>query len=139
MLTMNVIVAIMAVLLTALATELGSDAGNVGAGLVTLITLSNTLTIIVVAYTGLETSLGAISRLKAFREETESEDGNNHGEDTHTVIPGKAWPMGGRVDMQRVEASYDIDGTDRVLYGLTLVIPSKQKVAICGRTGRYVS
>lgn len=134
MVTMNIMVAILAILLVALATQLGSSAGNVGAGLVTLITLGNTLTIVVVAYTGLETSLGAISRLKAFGEETERED----GEGTQTVVPAQAWPMGGRVDMQQVEASYDIDGTDKVLKGLTLVIPSKQKIAICGRTGRYV-
>lgn len=137
MVTMNVIVAILAILLVALATQLGASAGNVGAGLVTLITLGNTLTTIVVAYTGLETSLGAISRLKTFGEETESEDGKTPGDGAHTVVPGEAWPMGGRVDMQRVEASYDVDGTDRVLKGLTLVIPSGQKVAICGRTGRY--
>lgn len=139
MVTMNVIVAILAVLLVALATQVGSNAGNVGAGLVTLITLGNTLTTIVVAYTGLETSLGAVSRLKAFDEETESEDGKVTREGgAHTVIPGKEWPVTGRIDMQRVEASYDIDGADRVLKGLTLVIPPGQKVAICGRTGRYL-
>ena len=132
MLTMNVLVAVVAVILVVVATQRRSNAGNVGAGLVTLITLGSTLTTIVNAYTGLETSLGAISRLKSFGEETESEDGK--GED---VIPDKRWPMRGQVQMQDLEASYD--GTDRVLKGLTLVIKAGEKVAICGRTGRYLA
>ncbi|KAF9873848.1 ABC multidrug transporter [Colletotrichum karsti] len=128
MLTMNILVAIVAVLLVSLSTQLRSDTGNVGAGLVTLITLGGTLTTIVVAYTGLETSLGAISRLKSFEEETESE--GNAKED---VIPDEAWPMSGCVRLKDVDASYD--GTQKVLKELNLVIESGQKVAICGRTG----
>lgn len=131
MLTMNVLVSVLAVIFVALATRLRSNAGNVGAGLVTLITLGSTLTTIVVAYTGLETSLGAISRLKSFGEETEQEGGT--GED---VRPDKAWPRHGRVDIIGVNASYN--GTDRVLKGLSLVIEAGEKVAICGRTGRCV-
>ncbi len=129
MLTMNALVAVVAIILVVLATQLRSDAGNVGAGLVTLITLGSTLTTIVVAYTGLETSLGAISRLKGFGEETELE--GHPGED---VVPDQAWPATGCVQMQSVEASYD--GTDRVLKEVSLMIDAGEKVAICGRTGR---
>ncbi|KAI8196524.1 ABC transporter FUM19 [Colletotrichum sp. SAR 10_86] len=128
MLTMNIIVAVVAVLLVALATQLRSDTGNVGAGLVTLITLGGTLTTIVVAYTGLETSLGAIGRLKAFGEETERED--SVGDD---VIPDEAWPLNGHVDIRNVDASYN--GGDKVLKGLNMSFEPGQKVAICGRTG----
>ncbi|EQB44454.1 hypothetical protein CGLO_16793 [Colletotrichum gloeosporioides Cg-14] len=128
MVTMNIIVAVVAVLLVALATQLRSDTGNVGAGLVTLITLGGTLTTIVVAYTGLETSLGAIGRLKAFEEETERED--SVGDD---VIPDEAWPMSGHVDIRNVDVSYN--GSDKVLKGLNMIFEPGQKVAICGRTG----
>ncbi|KAK1449579.1 hypothetical protein CCUS01_11462 [Colletotrichum cuscutae] len=128
MLTMNILVAIDAVLLVSLSTQLRSDTGNVGAGLVTLITLGGTLTTIAVAYTGLETSLGAISRLKSFEEETESEGTTNEA-----VIPYAAWPMSGCVRLRDVDASYD--GIHKVLKGLNVVIESGQKVAICGRTG----
>ena len=131
-LTMNVLVAIVVVILVVLATQLGSDAGNVGAGFVTLITFGSMLTAIVTAYTGLETSLGAISRLKSFGEETELEDRKRED-----VVPDEGWPMGGRVQMQDVEVSYD--GTDRVLKGLTLVVEAGEKIAICGRTGRCVA
>lgn len=132
MLAINVLVAIIAIILVVLATHLGSNVGNVGAGLVTLITFGSTLTTIVVAYTGLETSLGAISRLKGFGEETEQED--DMGEGRAVVVPGKAWPVEGRVQMHRVEASYDDVG--KVLKGLSLVIEAGEKVAICRRTGR---
>ncbi|KAF4926898.1 ABC transporter FUM19 [Colletotrichum viniferum] len=128
MLTMNIIVAVVAVLLVALATQLRSDTGNVGAGLVTLITLGGTLTTIVIAYTGLETSLGAIGRLKAFGEETERED--SVGDD---VTPDEAWPMNGHVDIRDVDVSYN--GSDKVLKCLNMIFEPGQKVAICGRTG----
>lgn len=132
MFTMNFLVAIVAVMLVALATHLRSSAGNVGAGLVTLMSLSSTLTTVIVAYTGLETSLGAINRLKSFGEETELEDCKST-----TVAPEKGWPVTGNVHMQGVDASYT--GTDRVLKGLTLSFEAGEKIAICGRTGRYVT
>lgn len=130
-LTMNILVTIIAVLLVVLATQLGSNAGNVGAGLVTLITLGGTMTNIIMAYTGLETSLGAISRLKSFGEETELEgDGNDD------IMPGDDWPSTGCVEMKAVNASYN--GTHNVLRDINLVIEAGEKVAICGRTGRLV-
>lgn len=128
---MNVLVALVAVLLVALATQLGSDTGSVGAGLVTLITLGTTLTSIVVAYTGLETSLGAISRLKSFGEETEREGGGKLD-----TIPYIAWPTQGRLQFRGVNASYD--GANQVLRGLDFVIQPGEKIGLCGRTGRFV-
>ncbi|KAK0120688.1 hypothetical protein ONS96_010891 [Cadophora gregata f. sp. sojae] len=128
MLAMNLIVSIVAVILVALATQLRLNAGSVGAGLVTLITLSSTLTTAVIAYTGLETSLGAISRLKSFEEDTELEDRKNDD-----VKPDKSWPMTGLIEIENVDASYT--GTDKVLKGLTLSLQAGAKVAICGRTG----
>lgn len=133
-LLMNVIVAIVAVILVSLATQLGSKAGNVGAGLVSIITLSNTLTTIIVAYTGLETTLGAIARLKSFGEETEQEDQNpEKGKDFQLL--DETWPMTGRVQMQNVKASYNADSEDMVLKGITLMVEPGEKLAVCGRTG----
>jgi ATP-binding cassette subfamily C (CFTR/MRP) protein 1 len=87
MLTMNFIVAVLAVMLVALATQLRSSAGSVGAGLVTLMSLGFTLTSVIVAYTGLETSLGAITRLKSFEDETELEGTNVEGAKLDKVWP----------------------------------------------------
>lgn len=129
MLIMNLIVAVLSIVLVALATRLRSNAGSVGAGLVTLTTLASTLSTIVVAYTGLETSLGAISRLTTFIDQTEQEV---RGDERRT--PDKTWPDRGCIEFHNVVAEYTI-GTP-VLRDFDLRISAKEKIAICGRTGR---
>jgi len=49
----------------------------------------------------LETSLGAIARLKSFEEGTESED--KEGE---SFIPSEEWPSHGAIEFKNVSASY---------------------------------
>lgn len=101
-LIMNMFVAVVAVILVSPGIRLGADAGSVGAGLISIITLSNTLTTTVAAYTGLETPLGAIGRLKSLNEETEPEDQGSYGE---SYAPEMAWPARGRVQMANAEPS----------------------------------
>lgn len=129
MLIMNLIVAVLSIVLVALATRLRSNAGSVGAGLVTLTSLASTLSTIVVAYTGLETSLGAISRLTTFIDQTEQEIRVDERK-----APDKAWPDRGCIEFHNVVAEYTI-GTP-VLRDFDLRISAKEKIAICGRTGR---
>lgn len=88
-LTMNIVVTFIAVLLVSLAT-LRVNSGFVGAGMVTLITFGASLASIISSYTGLEISLGGITRLKTFSEITETED--MVGED---IVPGEEWPSTG--------------------------------------------
>ncbi|ETS75364.1 hypothetical protein PFICI_12308 [Pestalotiopsis fici W106-1] len=128
MLIMNLIVAILSIVLVVLATRLRSNAGSVGAGLVTLTTLASTLGTIVVAYTGLETSLGAISRLTSFIQETEQElpPDNN-------IVPDQNWPDRGCIELHNVSAEYTDEAP--VLKDLNLQISATEKIAICGRTG----
>lgn len=128
MLIMNLIVAVLSIVLVALATRLRSNAGSVGAGLVTLTSLASTLSTIVVAYTGLETSLGAISRLTTFIDQTEQEIRVDERK-----APDKAWPDRGCIEFHNVVAEYTI-GTP-VLRDFDLRISAKEKIAICGRTG----
>ena len=96
--------------------------------------LGSTLTTIVITYRGIETSFGAISRLKMFEEKTEPE-GCSYGTGAHAFVPGEAWRTHGHVQISRVEASYD--GASSVLKGLTLKVEIFEEVAVCGRTGRY--
>ncbi|KAH7418359.1 ABC transporter [Cadophora sp. MPI-SDFR-AT-0126] len=128
MFIMNLIVAILAVILVAMATQLRSNAGSVGAGFVTLMSLGSALTTVIVAYTGLETSLGAITRLKAFSDDTEMENGQTQG-----IVPPQGWPLAGEINIQEVDATYT--GNEMVLKRLNLSIKAREKVAICGRTG----
>ncbi|KAH8662384.1 ABC multidrug transporter [Xylariales sp. PMI_506] len=132
LLTMNMVVAFLATILAVLATRLvgGADASSVGAGMVMLMTFGTTLTSMVNSYTGLEISLGGISRLKTFSETTDRED--KAGED---VVPPEEWPTRGKITLQNVTASYRDDADSPVISNLSLEIQPGQKVALCGRTG----
>lgn len=98
---MKIVVAIIGVLLTTLAVRLRSNSGLTGASLVTLMAFGEMLSEIVLFYTMLETSLGAISRLGAFDETAKPED--KDGED---ISPVEEWPQRGEVILKGVSASY---------------------------------
>lgn len=78
-----------------------SDKVSAGASLVTLMTFGSGLTQFIQSYTLLETSLGAVHRLKTFSEKVKSE--SQPGED---VIPEFSWPQRGEIEIKGVSASY---------------------------------
>jgi ABC-type multidrug transport system fused ATPase/permease subunit len=134
LLTMNIVVAFLALILVVIATQLRTvNPGSVGAGLVMLITFGTTLTQVINSYTGLETALGGISRLKKFSDTTDRED--RPGED---AIPAPEWPLHGKIEIRGISASYSGEADDAVLLNMSLVIQPGEKVAVCGRTGRCV-
>lgn len=94
--------AALAIAVVALATQLRSNTAVTGASLVTLMNFGEALSYIVRFYTMLETSIGAVSRLKTFSDTVKSE--NLEGED---VIPGKEWPLRGTITLKGVSASYE--------------------------------
>lgn len=95
-------VAAIAVILVSLATQLSASAGFVGASLVMLINFGETLTYLIITYTMLETSIGAVARLKTFSEVVKPED--LPGED---VKPPEEWPPRGAIEIRDVSASYE--------------------------------
>jgi len=101
-LVLDIFVMIMAVLMTTLAVRLHSNAGFTGASMVSLMSFAENLSGIVIFYTRLETSLGAISRLKTFQEEVRPED--QDGED---VVPPNHWPTCGAIQMCDLSATYE--------------------------------
>ncbi|KAH9885545.1 P-loop containing nucleoside triphosphate hydrolase protein [Xylariomycetidae sp. FL2044] len=147
-LTLQLVVAALAFVVVTLATQVGSSVGVTGASLVTLMSFGEALSIIVTMYTLLETSIGAVSRLKSFGDNVKSE--SLEGE---TVKPPPEWPTRGHIAINGVSASYlgpenevsqatisdDQDGNDvssgLALRDLTLDIKPGEKVAICGRSG----
>ncbi|PVI01957.1 putative ABC multidrug transporter [Periconia macrospinosa] len=134
-LVLNVVVMVMAVLVTTFSVQLHSKSGFAGASLYSLLTLGESLSGIVIYWTKLETSLGAIARLKSFQETVKPEDTNEE-----LIIPSEQWPQQGVVDLKGVSASYEekIDGTSSpklALRDIHLTISSGEKFAICGRTG----
>ncbi|KAI5464884.1 P-loop containing nucleoside triphosphate hydrolase protein [Mariannaea sp. PMI_226] len=139
--TLNLIVAGIAIVVTCLATQLRVSTGLTGASLVTLLSFSDSIMNLIRAYTLLETSLGAVSRLRTFSETVKPED-----QPDEDLVPPQEWPQGGRIDIKNVSASYEskpedeADGTtvspsNLVVRDLTLSILPGEKVAICGRTG----
>lgn len=98
---LNFVVAIIGVLITTLAVRLRSNSGFTGASLVTLMGFGEMLSGIVTSYTLLETSLGAISRLKAFDKTAKTED-----KDAEDILPSEEWPQRGEIVLKGVSASY---------------------------------
>ncbi|KAG9597513.1 putative ABC multidrug transporter, partial [Aureobasidium melanogenum] len=134
-LVLDIVVMIMAAVLTTLAVRTHSSSGFTGASLVTLMSFGENLSGIVIFYTKLETSIGAIARLRTFHDTVTPED--KDGED---IVPSLQWPETGSVCMKGVSASYcaetSSDGTDNLaLKDVSLTIDSGKKIAICGRTG----
>lgn len=98
---LELVVAVLATVLTALAVQLHSNSGFTGASLVTLMSFGENLSGIVIFFTRLETSIGAIARLKTFNETVKPED--KDGED---LVPPEDWPQKGVIEMKGISASY---------------------------------
>lgn len=72
-----------------------------GASLVTLMIFGDQLAHFIQSYTLLETSLGAINRLKAFSEKVKPESRT-----TEDIIPDVSWPHKGEITIKNISASY---------------------------------
>ncbi|KAF5972845.1 multidrug resistance-associated 1 [Fusarium coicis] len=134
-LILDMVVMLLAAVLTILAVRLHSNSGFTGASLVTLMSFGESLSGIVIYYTRLETSIGAISRLKTFNATVKPE--GKEGED---MVPPENWPQHGSVELNNVSASYQIESSSDgepglALDNICLSIKPGEKVAICGRTG----
>lgn len=134
LLVINLVMVILAVVLVCLATILHLGSGVTGVGLVTLISFGRNLADGIRAYTMLEIALGAIGRVKEFGENTPRES-----EPNHPVILEKYWPIKGAIEIAGVSARYGTTSTSPfALEEISMSISPGDKVAICGRTGRYV-
>lgn len=100
-LVLNVVVMLLAVAMTTLAVRLHSNSAFAGAALYSLLSFGENLAGIVLFWTNLETSLGAIARLKTFNETVKPED-----REEETTIPPEQWPQRGVVELKGVSANY---------------------------------
>ncbi|KAI1313225.1 P-loop containing nucleoside triphosphate hydrolase protein [Xylaria venustula] len=130
-LVLDFVVAGLAILLVGLAVALRSkiNPGFLGIALVQLTSLSQALTNLVQFWTLLETSLGAISRIKDFSENTPRE---STAEELNE--PPLHWPQDGALTFDSVSASYEENGPI-VLNNVSFSVESGKKVGIVGRTG----
>ncbi|CAI7637408.1 unnamed protein product [Penicillium discolor] len=134
-LVLDIVVTVLAVVMTTLAVRLHSSSGFAGASLFSLMSFGESISDIVIFYTKLETSIGAIARLKMFTENVKPED-----RDEEDIVPPVQWPQNGVVELKGVSASYGAedqpDSTSNLaLRNINLTIKTGERVAICGRTG----
>lgn len=131
-LVLDLVVAGLAVFLVGLAVALRSrvNPGLLGIALVQLTSLSHALTALVQFWTLLETSLGAIARIKDFSETTPKEAAASE-----LCEPPANWPSHGALTFESVSASYEDDGP-LILKDVSFSLKGGQKIGIVGRTGR---
>lgn len=149
-LVLDLMVAVLAVIVVSLAVTLrnSTSAGSLGVALNNVLGFTASLTHLVTFWTQLETSLGAIARLKNFEITVSPEETTEEN-----VTPPENWPEYGAIDFRNVTAAYgygsicilllshrDIDNgrpTALALRDVSFSIAPGEKIGVCGRTGRY--
>ncbi|KAF1946029.1 P-loop containing nucleoside triphosphate hydrolase protein [Clathrospora elynae] len=137
MTALALMVAVLAIFVVVLATQLRADVGFTGASLVSLMSFGPILTNIIKEWTSLELGIGAVGRLESFHKAVKSEIGKGETEQ----LP-EDWPRFGAIQLENVSAShrYDLNCNHLkderlVLRQVSLTIKPREKIAIVGRTG----
>ncbi|GJN79607.1 hypothetical protein PLIIFM63780_003124 [Purpureocillium lilacinum] len=111
-------------------------AGAVGVAFLNVTTLGSSLTNFIIAWTSLETSLGATARIALFERDTPNE---RRGKYIAAAGVASTWPERGHVRFENVHTSYEtgseLSDLDWTLCGVTFDILPGRRVAVCGRTG----
>lgn len=122
----------LALLLVGIATNIqGSASSFLGVALFNIVTFSSTLQTLVTEWTQVETALGAINRIRSFVLNVK----NENLPEENLQVP-QSWPVTGKVIFDNISASYKTSN-EPVLNEISFEVEAGQKVAICGRTGRY--
>ncbi|KAF4984521.1 hypothetical protein FZEAL_317 [Fusarium zealandicum] len=133
-LVLRLIVMLIATIIVTLATQLRTDSGFTGATLLTLMSFGDMLATMVQSYTTLETSIGAVARLKTFSSHTEQES-----KPDSDVLPDFKWPQRGHIEINHVSASYrakESSGQEAIaLQDVSITFNAGERVALVGRTG----
>ncbi|KAF9633020.1 ABC transporter [Lasiodiplodia theobromae] len=132
-LVLDLIVAGLAITLACLAVGLKekSNASSIGVALSNINTFNQTLANLIKAWTTLETTMGAVARIRSFVKETKV---MKHPNGNLTSTP-RSESLAGMLEFQDVSASYGINDDDLALSGVNMSIKQGEKIAICGRTG----
>ena len=105
-----------------------TDGGQIGIALNVVLRTNTVLLSLVESWTHMETSLGAISRLRSFEKDVQPED--KAGE-THQ--PPESWPDHGTIAFDHMSATYNPPML--ALRSVTATLEAGTKVGVCGRTG----
>ncbi|KAJ5374337.1 hypothetical protein N7517_006343 [Penicillium concentricum] len=107
-------------------TTAGAD---LGLALNLIIVANTTLLKLVQSWTALETSLGAIARLKSVQDCLPTEDSAGH-----TLDPGLRWPSFGNLQVNDISVGYS-NSSPPTLHNVSLTVKPGQKTVLVGRTG----
>ncbi|KAJ5924064.1 hypothetical protein N7466_008251 [Penicillium verhagenii] len=132
-LVLNLMVAAIAVLLVgaSLALRTRVEPGLLGIALVMMMDLGLTLSELIQNWTLLETSLGAIARIKDFAEETPSEEMNSS---IQTYNELSEWPTQGEIIFSDASIGWNHEAKP-LIHKMNLHIRAGQKFGLCGRSG----
>ncbi|PMB71297.1 Multidrug resistance-associated protein 1 [Beauveria bassiana] len=103
-LVLELVVAGLAVAIACVAVGLRGKvaAGAVGVAFLNVTTIGSTLTNFIIAWTSLETSLGAIARIAVFERDTPKEIADGQ----EKTVVSDAWPSKGHVQIENIHATY---------------------------------
>ncbi|KAJ5524996.1 ABC transporter [Penicillium frequentans] len=127
-LVLDLITGTMAIILIAITTSLRDhfSGGSIGVALYMIMTLNQALAQLINYWISMETSIGAVYRVKTFLQDTPSE--SDHACSTEASFSK------GAIEIANLTVSYN-PSTAPVLKGLSLNILPGEKVAICGQSG----
>jgi ABC-type multidrug transport system fused ATPase/permease subunit len=108
-------------------TTAGAD---LGLALNLIIIANTTLLRLIQSWISLETSLGAVSRLKSIQDCVPTKDSARH-----TLDPGLQWPYFGNLQVKDISVGYSMS-TPLTLRNVSLTVKPGQKSIVVGRTGR---
>lgn len=103
-LALGLVVAAIAIIVISIAISLKGDStlSLLGIALFNIVSFGGTLEMLVTEWTGLETSIGAVSRIRSYVQDAKTE--NREFEDEEVAV---SWPERGEVEITNVSASYE--------------------------------
>ncbi|XP_030828521.1 ATP-binding cassette sub-family C member 8 [Strongylocentrotus purpuratus] len=104
----------------------GIDPSYVGLAISYSLEISLYMNLVVRSAADLELQMNAVERVQSYTDVPT--------EDYSGIEPPGSWPDKGQIELDDISVRYAND-LDPVLKGVTLTIPEKEKLGICGRTG----
>ncbi|KAI5235790.1 multidrug resistance-like protein [Aureobasidium subglaciale] len=101
-----------------------------GIAVLVIISFTSNIKLLIMFWTQLESSLGAVARIRQFESENIAEDQAGEAHD-----PPFDWPTKGVIDISDLSAKYNPESENLTLDNIRLSIPAGSKIGLCGRTG----
>lgn len=129
-LVIDMVIGCLAIIIVGLAVSQPSNGAFTGVALTQVMLVNLTLRGLVLSWTEVETSIGAVHRVKDFSENTPLEE-----KPPRTNQPTTEWPQAGKIEFKGVTAAYETALDRPALNNLNLDIWPGEKLGVCGRSG----